>query len=107
MFLTFVLFVSVKVIEEQVIVFYSVLQMIHNFLFFIDINSEASTFVEYVFFVIWAVINFTRQASTAGKDQLALSFKRILPSIAFSMITWFLRRIGSPLLMVSFLLYDN
>ena len=82
--------------------------MIHNFLFFIDINSEASTFVEYVFFVIWAVvINFTRQASTAGKDQLALSFKWILPRIAFSMITWFLRRIGSPLLMVSFLLYDN
>ena len=64
--------------------------MIHNFLFFIDINSEASTFVEYVFFVIRAVINFTRKASTAGKNQLSFGLKGILSGIAFSMITWFL-----------------
>ena len=64
--------------------------MIHNFLFFIDINAEASAFVEYVVFIIRSVINFARKTSTAGKDQLALSFKRILPGVAFSMITWFL-----------------
>ena len=66
--LAFVLFVSVKVIEEQVIVFNSILQMIHNFLLFIDIYAEASAFVEYVVFVIRTVINFAREAATAGND---------------------------------------
>ena len=90
MFLSFVLFVSVKVIEEQVIIFNSVLQMINNFLFFIDINAEASAFVEYVVFVIRPVINFARKASTAGKNQLSFSLKGILSGIALSMIAWFL-----------------
>ena len=71
--------------------------MIHNFLFFIYINAEASAFVEYVIFVI-TVINFARETAAAGKDQLSLSFKRIFPSIALSMITWLLRRIATPLL---------
>ena len=42
--------------------------MIHNFLFFIDIYAEATAFVEYVVFVIRAVINFAREAATAGND---------------------------------------
>ena len=88
--LTFILFVSVEVIEEQVIIFNSVLQMIHHFLFFIDIDAEATAFVEYVVFIIRAVVDFSRQATTAGKDQLAFSFERILPGIALSMITWLL-----------------
>ena len=105
--LTFILFVSVEVIEEQVIIFNSVLQMIHHFLFFIDIDAEATAFVEYVVFIIRAVVDFSRQATTAGKDQLAFSFERILPGIALSMITWLLWRISSPLLHLSFLLNDD
>ena len=84
-----ILLVSVEVIEEQVIIFNTVLQMIHHFLFFIDIDAEASAFVEYVIFII-TVINFARKAATACKDQLALSFKWILSGVALSMITWLL-----------------
>ena len=80
--------------------------MVHHFLFFIDIDAEASAFVEYVIFII-TIINFARKAATSCKDQLALSFKRILSGVALSMITWLLRRISTPLLYFSFLLYDD
>ena len=104
--LSLILFVSIKIIEEQVIIFNTVLQMVHHFLFFIDIDAEASAFVEYVIFII-TIINFARKAATACKDQLALSFKRILSGVALSMITWLLWRISTPLLYFSFLLYDD
>ena len=62
-----VLLVRIEIIEEQVVIFNTVLQVIHHFLFFIDIDAEASAFVEYVIFII-TVINFARKAATACKD---------------------------------------
>ena len=64
--------------------------MIDNFLFFIDIYAETTAFVEYVVFVIGAVVNFARKATTSGNDQLALRFKGIFISVTLSMIAWLL-----------------
>ena len=63
--------------------------MIHNFLLFIDIYAETTAFVEYVVFVIGAVVDFARKATTSGNDQLALRFKGIFPSVNLS-IAWLL-----------------
>lgn len=67
------LLVGIEVVEEQVVVLYTVFKMVDNFLLFVDLDAEASPVIENVLIVI--IIELAAQTATTSYDQLPLCFK--------------------------------
>ena len=73
-----ILLVRIEVVKEKVIIFYSVLKMIDNFLLLVYLDTKAATLVEDVLIVFHDMVNFTRKTASTSDNQLPFSLERIL-----------------------------
>ena len=77
------LLVSIKIVEEQVIVLNFVVQVVDYFLFFVDLYAKASLVIEHVFFVL--LVYLATQAASPRQYQLSLRFL----SIFYGPLNWY------------------
>ena len=75
--LILLLVVRIEVVEEQVVIFDTIFEVIHDFLLFVDFDTEAAPVIEDIIVVIDRMVDFAGEAATPCYDQLAFSLKRV------------------------------
>lgn len=76
---TFLLLVSIEVIEEQVVVLYSVVKVIHHLLLFVNLDAEATSIIENIFLLI-DVSCLPSETASPRQDELSFSLECVFHS---------------------------
>ena len=93
------LFICVEIVEEKVVVFDTVFEVIDNFLLFVYFDSEAAVIIKNVIIVI-SVIHFTSQAATSRDDELTFGFRCLISDRSLDLTDALVERIGATVLVV-------
>ena len=73
-----ILLVSIEIVEEEVVILDSVLQVIHDFLFLVYFDAEATSLIKDVLVIVQVVVGFTGQATSSRQYELSFRLKRVL-----------------------------
>ena len=93
------LFICVEIVEEKVVVFDTVFEVIDNFLLFVYFDSEAAVIIKNVIIVI-SVVHFTSQAATSRDDELTFGFRCLIADRGLDLTNALVERIGATVLVV-------
>ena len=75
--LILLLVIRIEIVKEQIVIFDTILEVIHNLLLFVDFDTEAASVIEDIIVVINRMVDFAREATAPRYDQLPLSLKGV------------------------------